>query len=539
MNVPNSCLNWWKARKGLVVVLLLHVIASYYYIGHQDITFDEPQYFEYAKRWLRGNPERVELLDDSKSPIVAIAWLPRIVRQLIDPNYQLDDFGRQDQQEGRYLMIFFSLVTALYVYKWCKDWYGKNNWILPLVLLLFDPLYLSYATIITTDLACGTFLVATLYHFRKFLCGGSKLQFALFAFFSGLAIVTKQNMLFLGVLLPFLAIWYYSHLQEKPDKWHVAGYTIVYLVSVIVIINLTYYFYNTGLPFGDYRFESYTLQQLQQKLTFLHNIPVPLPQPYIQSIDMLKAHAEYGAGKPLSTYNGVYLFGELNTDGGYWYYYLIVLLYKMPLGIMAIFTGAAFVFVRKFNYNSFLKNYLFLVVPICFYWVVLSFFNEFQTGIRHLLLVFPLAYIGLGRLFTALRYAPKGWRLATAAVILYAFISVGSYYPYLIAYTNELIPDKKFAYKIIVDSSLEYGQSDSGVQDYIQMHPEYKGPVSTPDTGKFAVVVDDVVNLYWREKNRYNWYQKLEPTGVFRYVVLLYHVKEKDLVDAGLWKRKE
>src|SRR5687767_4135652 len=138
---------FWKGQRLLLLAfLIVHVIASYYYIAHHNITFDEPDYIEYAKRWLKGKPERIQSLDDSKSPVVAICWIPRIIRQVINPNYKLTDYGRKDQKEGRYLMIFFSLLTAIYVYWWCKDLYGAKGWILPLLLLLFDPLYLSYTT---------------------------------------------------------------------------------------------------------------------------------------------------------------------------------------------------------------------------------------------------------------------------------------------------------------------------------------------------------------------------------------------------------
>ena len=152
---------WNGQRLLLLTILFIHTAASFYYISRQNITFDEPQYIEYAKRWLHGRPERTQLMDDSKSPVIAICWVPRIVRQIIQPEYHLTDYGRKDQEEGRYMMIFFSLVTAMYMYWWCKDWYGEKGWILPLIILLFDPLYLAYSTLITTDLPCATFLCNT------------------------------------------------------------------------------------------------------------------------------------------------------------------------------------------------------------------------------------------------------------------------------------------------------------------------------------------------------------------------------------------
>jgi hypothetical protein len=47
------------------------------------------------------------------------------------------------------------------------------------------------------------------------------------------------------------------------------------------------------------------------------------------------------------------------------------------------------------------------------------------------------------------------------------------------------------------------------------------------------------VNNYLRNNNPYNWYQKLKPKGLYRYVILLYDIKEEDLIKAGLRQQKK
>jgi hypothetical protein len=145
--------------KWLLVAMCVHVVVAFYFIAQQNITYDEPGYIEYSKRWLQGKPERVEALDDSKTPVISIVWLPRIVRQIINPNYQLNDFGRQDQKEGRYMMVVFSLLTMLYLYKFIQLVNLKNGWLIFLFFLL-DPLIVAYAVIINSDLLSGLLLLA-------------------------------------------------------------------------------------------------------------------------------------------------------------------------------------------------------------------------------------------------------------------------------------------------------------------------------------------------------------------------------------------
>jgi hypothetical protein len=528
---------FWKGQRLLLLTfLVVHVMVSFYYISHQNITFDEPDYIEYAKRWLKGKPERIQSLDDSKSPIVAICWIPRIVRQAINPNYQLNDYGRKDQREGRYMMIIFSLVTALYVYWWCKDFYGYKGWYLPLLLLLFEPLYLAYSTIITTDLACGAMLIALLYHFRKYIVLKSRRHFYLAAIFTTLAVVTKQNMLYILFLLPVLSLVY--HLMQRPNKKLISKQSLLDLllfIGIIILgINCFYYFHRSFISFGDYQFESNTLRNLQQAFNFLHAVPVPLPHAYVQSVDMIKAHSEAGAGTPLSTLNGVYMLGELKSQGGFWYYYIVLLWYKMPIGTMLLFIASSLLFIKKFNRNVFLNKYMFLVIPVVYYFLILSLFNQFQIGMRHILLIYPLLFVGLGYLFFQLKNAKPKYKLAVAACILYTFISVGVYYPFIIPYTNEFVTNKKMIYKKISDSSIDYGQSDSSVVRFVANNPGYNVATAIPTPGKYAVPMAIVLNTYLRDKNPYNWYRELEPKGLYRYVILLYDINEADLRKANL-----
>ena len=515
---------WKRDRLLLLTFLVVHTITSYYYISKQNITFDEPQYIEYAKHWLKGKPERLEPLDDNKSPIVAICWIPRIVRQILNPSYKLTDYGRKDQEEGRYMMIFFSFFTAIYVYWWCKDLYGNHGWVLPLLLLLFDPLYLAYSTLITTDLACGAFLVGTLYHFRKYLSERSQKHLYAAAVITGLAIVTKQTLLFLVLLLPLLSVSYaliHKSFLKLFSKTTIKD-LVLFTVIVILIINVSYYFHRSFIPFGSYVFESNVLQSLQKNLQFISWVPVPLPESYVQSIDMIKAHADIGAGKPESTFNGVYLFGVLNQVKGWWYYYLVMIWYKLPIGILILLIAALPLLALKFKMHAFKEKYLFLILPIVFFWFILSFVNEFQTGIRHLLLVFPLLYIGLGKLLNYIGSLHLRYKIFAGALITYAFISVALYYPFIIAYTNEFIIDKKIVYKKIADSSVNYGQSDSSINIFLRQHPEYRAASAIPVTGKFIVGMNQICDTYMPEQNKYKWYYGLKPTGHYRYVNILF-----------------
>ncbi len=524
----------------LLAFLVLHTCASFYYISKQNITHDEPQYIEYAKRWLHGHPERLYPLDDSKSPVVAVCWVPRIARQLIKPDYKLFDYGRKDQAEGRYMMILFSLLTALYVYWWCKDLYGMRGWQLPLLLLLFDPLFLAYSTLITTDIACGAFLVATLYHFRKFQITNGTKQLIASAAFTGLGIVTKQSLIFLFLLLPILSLVGKINNKESKIKTSFtlikAKNTIFFLLTVILIINLAFYFKGTFFALNEYSFKSTSFQALQRIFSDFKWLRVPFPSSFIQSIDLLKAHAELGAGKYGSTYDGVYLFGEVRMDKGFWYYYLILFFYKMPLGTLLLILASVIIFFKKFEMTSFANKYMYVVIPIVFYGIVLSFYNVFQIGIRHLLIIFPFIFIGLGYTFNYLSNRKKVFEITAYAAIIFSIFSMISYYPDLLPYTNELIGNKKAVYKKVMDSSIDYGQSDSIAKNFILQNEGYKMCSEMPDTGHYLVSMRELAFSKMNKQKDISWFNKFQPIGLFQHVFLLYFISEDDLKKSKVTK---
>ncbi|HEX8462313.1 MAG TPA: hypothetical protein VF623_12820, partial [Segetibacter sp.] len=229
-----------------------------------------------------------------------------------------------------------------------------------------------------------------------------------------------------------------------------------------------------------------------------------------------------------------YLLGELKLQGTFWYYYLVVLFYKLPIGTMLCSLACVPLFLFKFRLKAFADSYLFLLLPVIFFWVILSFFNQFQTGIRHILLVFPLLFIGLGRLFIFLKEKGKFAKILGGVAVAYTLISVAVFYPYIIPYTNEFITNKKTVYKKILDTSIDYSQVHLDMKQFLSSHPGYKNISTVPATGKYAITMNQLFDKEKWKTSPYNWYQKIEPSGLERYVVLLYDIKETDLVKAGL-----
>lgn len=507
----------------LPVILLVHAALSINYVQHQQITFDEPGYINYSKRWLKGKPKRVEEVDDSKTPLTAVVWLPRVVKQVFNPGYKANDWGLEDLQNGRYPMLLYLWAIVLYIWLWCRQLYGANGYWIPIILLLTDPLVMAYSVLINSDLISAFVLLATCYHFYRYSNNGTWKQLLLTSLFTGLALATKQGFLFLPFILLAIYLLRKFLLKQKislnKSWWLKAG---TYLLVTWLVLNAMFFFSNTFQPLGEYTFISNSLQQLQASLSFLSSFPVLLPEPYLQSVDLLQYHAEIGPGYITNPFAGVYVNGRYSVDG-IWNYYLLVALVKLPVGLLLMLAATIVLFVIKWKRKSFAQRYIFLLLPLLVYFLLMSFINPFQIGIRHALMFFPLAFIGIGYWNTHLT---KWKKIIFVLLISINVVSVATYYPDIIPYTNELLTDKKKVHRYLYDTSIDYGQADSSFRTFIKANPGYTFAPKEAAPGKFIVPARFVMDKWDPLTIQYNWLQQYKPIGHYRYVYLLYDVKE-------------
>ncbi len=532
-----------KQHKWLFVMLLLaHVSLVWVHCSQQDLTYDEGGYGSYAMRWAQGHPERTEIMDDSKSPVVFMWMIPRAIKQIVQPDYHTNDFGKGDRLHGRYMMVIYSLLIALYVFRFCFLLFGHRAWIFTFFLLLFDPLFIAYAGIITSDMAVGFFLLATLFHFYLAQTFHKRKDYVWFCFFLGLSFVAKQSMLFLPLVLLFIQVFRWAF-YKAPFKVVCKSFIVNGLIiafSVLLLINLCYYFQQSFMPFGQFVFKSSAFQHLQQTFGWMRWLPVPLPHNYVNSIDLLQFHSEVGGGgdEAISTYPGVWLLGEYRSNSGFWYYYLINLLLKLPLATWVMIVVASFVGTKNYTSQQFVQKQIYLFLPFVFFFIIISFVNKFQIGVRHALFLYPLIFILVGGALAQFVAQAKWKKYFVGGLFVYLFVSVATYFPHLIPYTNELLIDKKKVYRYINDSGIDYGQSEWYLKDYLLAHPEVKYAPAQPSAGKFIVRINELCNWWQARPNHHLWLWQLQPVGHYKHVFLLYDISIADLENAGLLNDK-
>src|SRR6266849_4292473 len=133
---------------------------------------------------------------------------------------------------------------------------------------------------------------------------------------------------------------------------------------------------------GEYRFQCVSFIRLQT-LPVLRSFPVPLPYPYLQGLDMMKAHEQNG-----STFGNIYLLGELGNRldpsfRGFKSYYAVALFFKEPIALQILFVlGLVWVWKNR-SLSDFFFGEALLLAAAAILLVWLSFFSRAQIGIRH------------------------------------------------------------------------------------------------------------------------------------------------------------
>jgi hypothetical protein len=297
---------------------------------------------------------------------------------------------------------------------------------------------------------------------------------------------------------------------------------LIILVS-LVVINIGFLFNQSLTPLGDYEFKSPLFQALQRRLTFLDRAPVPVPVPYLQGLDWVWFNERTGANT-----GRIYLLGQL-SETGFKGYYLVAFLFKVPIAIQIILLLAGVAYIRKFKWRKFLDDEWFLLAPVLFFAIYFNFFYQAQIGIRYYLVIFPFLLIFASSLLAGWRKFNTLQWVGLASLAVYLVISTFSYYPHFIPYFNELVLDRRMAYKILADSNLDWGQARHYLEEYQVDHPDLIPAPDSPTAGRIVVSVNDLVGIT-AKPGTYAWLREnFKPVDTIAGALLVYDISENQV----------
>ncbi|MBC7967332.1 MAG: phospholipid carrier-dependent glycosyltransferase [Fuerstia sp.] len=434
---------------------------------------------------------------------------------------------------ARWACIPFSLIGALFAYRWARELYSPAAGLVALILFVFEPNLLAHGELITPDGACTSFGIVAGYTFWRWLKQPTWMRAALTGGALGLAELSKMSWLILFGLWPMLwLIWRWlepkkvecresegtsqtenviaasssSHQPSTINHQPSAPQLATILLLAVYLMNLGYGFDGTGTPLKEFQFVSTSLAGLEKpgtpgnrfRDTWLGQIPMPLPKQYILGFDnQKKDFEEFGHRSCLR--------GEWR-DEGWWYYYLYGLLVKVPSGTWALF---AFVIICRLVQRSRpvpLRDELVLLTPAIALLALVSSQTEFSIHLRY---VFPALGLSLifisqvGLLLTCPTHIhPKRERGSRPAVpcsrcglvwvkrflplaltcltpvrsllvcvaMAYSVASGLLVYPHHLAYFNDFVGGPRNGHKHLLGSSLDWGQGTHAAIAWIKDH---------------------------------------------------------------------
>lgn len=545
-----NCFCQWIIRRWVIfacgALLATFLVLHFTSLRHMDVTYDEPTHYQYAYRVLEGAPRRTGAINSSTMPFTSLhAMTSECLAVLANTcGFSLDKSWSGQIKRARYATVLFSLLLALYVSGWSYELYGRKGALFALSLFVFDPNLLAHGQLVTADLPAALMITMALYHFWRFLKVGGRGRALLSAVTLGLSQLAKYSCVYLypiflvtgaiygrSKIAPESAITGWHHnLMGSVRRWSMI--TALFVVVSIVIINIGFEFDGFGTPLSKYHFKDSLFKRLQAT-PIIANLPVPLPVPYLQGLDLCKFEERMG-----QAWGNIYMAGTLRVNHhngtlhGFPGYYFYAALFKVPIATQLIFLAALFrYFWRRDEAGRALgREELFLIVPMLVYWLYFNFFFNAQIGIRHVLPVFVLATVFCGSLLAD----PVAKWLQFTALILTAWVGVStlSYYPHFLSYFNELVPDRKLAYRYLADSNLDWGGNEWYLAEYIRRHPGVVVDPGKPHSGRIVVPVNILVGI--QDPERYRWLREhFTPVDHIAYSYLVYDVKKEMLPQAA------
>jgi hypothetical protein len=170
--------------------------------------------------------------------------------------------------------------------------------------------------------------------------------------------------------------------------------------------------------------------------------------------------------------------------------------------------------------------------------------SHLNLGIRHIYLLFPFIFTGLGYVATWHFKRQKWFGAIVTLILLFYIISSSLVYPHYLAYFNELAGGPGNGPKYLVDSNIDWGQDLKNLKNYMVDHDidhvclSYFGQGNLdyynidywylPDNANFrgtaavnCVVAISVTSLY-SEGHEYSWLLNYAPTKKIGYSIYVY-----------------
>jgi 4-amino-4-deoxy-L-arabinose transferase-like glycosyltransferase len=479
-------------RPAVVVILALHALLALWAVAGKSVTADEilhvtsgyffNRYGDYRVQPENGNlPQRLAGLPAA----LAVDIPPALARS---PAWQGSDSWVISRQffygsgfdhwpllmAGRSLMLVFSLGTGWLVFFWARRLFGATAGLFALALYALDPNVLAHAPLATSDSAAVFFLLASVTCFWLLLETPGWRAGLLSSIVFGLACVSKFSaVLLLPMFLLLAAISVFRQPAAAQAGWcgRLLAWLLMHGLVAVFIIWLFFGFrfsgFSPALPEAKHYIVSWEnviglLGAQGPLIAFLHEHRL-LPEAFLYGYSWVVISAQQRAA---------FLAGEYSVTG--WLaFFPLAFWWKSTLALLAGLGVALALWVRRVLSTRTLRTDLWQTAPLLALLLVYGLFSlgsRLNIGHRHILPLYPVLYILLAGLAGGLRPLPR-WRAALAGLLLAAQLGANvSVAPHYLAFFNRLAGGPAQGWRLLVDSSLDWGQDLPALRAWLDRH---------------------------------------------------------------------
>lgn len=477
----------WTIWTGATTLLLLHVGLALWAVSGKSVTADEilhltggyfyNRFDDYRIQPENGNlPQRMAALPavllGAPSPPLAdnIYWRTSdgsvIGHQLF---YETGHDHWAMLMTGRAMMTLFSAATGLLIFCWARRQFGTAAGFFSLTLYAFCPNVLAHAPLATSDMAAAFFLLATMGAFWRHLSNPTWVNGAVSAVALGLACVAKYSAALLPPMMLVLLAW---QLIREPAatraRWWrlapltVAGHAIVSFIIIWAFYGFRYAGFAPDLPPADHYIVPWNEvlpyigfhRHLVDVCRDWHLLPEAFLYGYAWVVQSASARSAFLAGE-----YGVF---------GWTSFFPLTFWWKTPLAVLAAVVTGALLLARRWRTVR-LELAAPLIVLFAVYWIF-SLTSHLNIGHRHILPVYPVLFIWLGGLAAPGVLTGVARKALPLAIVLGQLAANVSIAPHYLAFFNTLAGGPANGYRLLVDSSLDWGQDLPGLADWLRTH---------------------------------------------------------------------
>ena len=391
---------------------------------------------------------------------------------------------------ARAMIALLGVACGALVFAWSRSLFGIKGALVSTALFAFCPNLLAHAGLATSDMAATLgFLAAVLAGWRllhrvtlgRVLAAGAAFALLALSKFSAPLLVPVL------VLMAVARAWRGAALPVRLAKIRTrlrggraalaltGGFAAAVLVSWVLIWSAYDFRYAALRSDGQFNVSWEDVLRPEATSTSAGS-PAPAPDTVQTVVRPLRdAHILpeawlYGLATVdhFSHYRIAYFLGDVRTTG--WLaFFPVAFLLKTPLPALALLVLAGLCLVVRPRCGR--RRLYYRLTPLVVFGAFYAGFalsSHLNLGLRHLLPLYPVLYIGAGAVALGFR---RHWLApATAALLAWQAAASLAIRPSYLAYFNPLRGGPAHGYELFVDSSLDWGQNLPGLKRWLDAH---------------------------------------------------------------------